>query len=107
MGQTDGRATGLTLGQMMSAFFHASRLMGVLSWYRLIHNTMASPESCVDAKKYVRVLEEELLPFAAVTHGVDWVFQQHNTPLHNAIYIRRFFLLMVSVFLSGPHVVPT
>lgn len=45
----------------------------------------------VDAKAYQKVLESELLPWAANTHGETWQFQQDNAPIHTARLIRRFF----------------
>lgn len=44
----------------------------------------------IDAVKYKNTLEESILPFAAVPHGTDWIFQQDNAPIHRAFHSHRY-----------------
>lgn len=39
-------------------------------------------EGRVDENKYIKVLDDALLPWGAINHEETWTIQQHNEPIH-------------------------
>ncbi|CDF32776.1 unnamed protein product [Chondrus crispus] len=44
-----------------------------------------------DAGRYCELLKDDLLPFAAVTHGENWTYQQDNASIHRSFYTKKWF----------------
>ena len=44
-----------------------------------------------DSAKYCELLKDDLLPFAAVTHGENWTYQQDNAAIHRSFYTKKWF----------------
>lgn len=47
--------------------------------------------SRMNAQPYIDLLDSELIPFAKDFHGVNWIFQQDNAPIHVARATNGFF----------------
>lgn len=60
---------------------------GCVSYYGVCYLMFLEGE--VDAKKYIKTLEDKLLPWPAMTHCEDWLYQQENAPIHTAHVVRR------------------
>lgn len=44
-----------------------------------------------DSSKYLKTLQNTLLPFTAVNHGDDYIFQQDNAPIHTSRVTKEWF----------------
>lgn len=60
------------------------------SYYR--QGSMVFLDGRINAAKYCSVLQDHLLPLAALTHGETWTFQHDNAPIHTARLTKRFFI---------------
>ena len=63
-------------------------------WAGISHEGLTDPAFLQGKQKsadYIKVLENNLLPFAERMCGANYVFQQDNTPIHTSKLTRTFF----------------